>query len=69
MKNTEKRYKSQFLELYRLDINMGSILENIIAQELKANGFILNYFDSKKYGEIDFVLQNGMKFEVDLTGL
>lgn len=48
---------------------MGSILENIIAQELKANGFILNYFDSKKYGEIDFVLQNGMKFEVDLTGL
>lgn len=48
----------------RLDINMGSILENIIAQELKANGFILNYFDSKKYGEIDFVLQNGMKTDL-----
>jgi len=43
-----------------LDINMGSILENIIAQQLKSNGFSLNYFDSKKYGELDFVVQNGM---------
>ena len=43
-----------------VEINMGSILENVMAQQLKSNGFRLNYFDSKKYGELDFVVQNGM---------
>ncbi len=43
-----------------LRINMGSILENMMAQQLKSNGFSLNYFDGKKTGEIDFVIQNGM---------
>lgn len=47
-----------------LEVNMGSILENVFAQAIKANGFHLNYFDSKKYGEIDFVVQNGL--QVDL---
>lgn len=44
-----------------LDINLGSILENVMAQQLKANGFSLRYFDSNKYGEVDFVVQNGLK--------
>lgn len=44
-----------------LDINLGSILENVMAQQLQANGFSLRYFDSKKYGELDFVIQNGLK--------
>ena len=43
-----------------LQINMGSILENMIAQQLNSNGFHLNYYDGKKNGEIDFVVQNGM---------
>lgn len=47
-----------------LTINMGSILENIVAQQLKANGFSLNYFDSKKYGELDFVIQNGTHIDI-----
>ena len=47
-----------------LQINMGSILENMIAQQLKANGFRLNYFDGKRTGEIDFVIQNGMGIEL-----
>ena len=47
-----------------LEVNMGSILENVFAQAIKANGFRLNYFDSKKYGELDFVVQNGL--QVDL---
>ena len=47
-----------------LEINMGGILENVIAQQLKANGFALYYHDSAKRGEVDFVVQNGM--EVDL---
>jgi len=47
-----------------LQINLGSILENMMAQQLKANGFPLNYFDSKKYGEVDFVIQNGTRVEL-----
>ena len=47
-----------------LEINLGSILENIAAQAIKSNGFNLNYFDSKKYGELDFVIQNGMGIDL-----
>lgn len=47
-----------------LEINIGSILENAAAQAIKSNGFYLNYFDSKKYGELDFVVQNGMKIDL-----
>lgn len=42
-----------------LEVNMGSILENVIAQELLSHGFDLNYFNSKRHGEVDFVLQSG----------
>ena len=42
-----------------VDVNLGSVLENAIAQELVANGFSLHYFNAKKYGELDFVLQDG----------
>lgn len=47
-----------------LHINMGSILENMIAQQLKGNGFHLNYYDSKKTGEVDFVIQDGMGIDL-----
>lgn len=36
-----------------VDVNMGSILENAFAQNLKSNGFELHYYDSKKIGELD----------------
>lgn len=48
----------------QLDINMGSILENMMAQQLTANGFALHYFDSKKTGEIDFAVQRGMSVDL-----
>ena len=48
----------------RLDINMGSILENLIAQQLKAGGYHLNYFDSNKYGEVDFIVRSGMHIDL-----
>lgn len=38
-------------------INFGAIFENTIAQELKAHGFKLFYFNSKKQGELDFVIK------------
>ena len=37
-----------------MEVNMGSILENVFAQIIKANGFSLNYFESKKYGGLDY---------------
>lgn len=39
------------------DINFGSIYENAVAQELHAHGFELYYFNSKKQGELDFVIE------------
>ena len=39
------------------DINFGSVYENAIAQELKMQGFDLYYFNSKKQGELDFVIE------------
>ena len=47
-----------------LEINLGSILENVMAQAIKCNGFALHYYDSKKNGELDFVIQNGMKVDL-----
>lgn len=44
-----------------LAINMGSILENVMAQQLQSQGIKLYYFANKKYGEIDFIMQQGSK--------
>ena len=44
-----------------LDVNMGSITENVVAQELRSHGFSLHYFNSKRQGEVDFVVQTGKK--------
>lgn len=40
-----------------LNINYGAIYENVVTQELKANGFELYYYNNKKRGEIDFVVE------------
>ena len=43
------------------NINYGAVFENLVAQELYAHGFALDhflyYFNSKKQGELDFVLE------------
>lgn len=41
-----------------VSINNGAIYENLTAQELKAHGYSLYYFNSKKQGEVDFLLEN-----------
>ncbi|MCD8120605.1 MAG: ATP-binding protein [Lachnospiraceae bacterium] len=43
------------------DINKGAIYENVIAQELNAHGYSLNYYNSKKFGELDFVIEHNGK--------
>lgn len=42
-----------------VQVNMGSILENVMAQELQSKGFALHYFDSKRLGKLDFIVQIG----------
>ena len=39
------------------DVNFGSIWENAVVQELKAHNFDLYYYNSKKYGELDFLIE------------
>jgi len=41
----------------RAGINFGAVYENYAAQELRTNGFDLYYFNGKKQGELDFVLE------------
>lgn len=40
------------------EINFGSIYENFVAQELRAHGFQLYYFNSRKAGEVDFLVEH-----------
>lgn len=42
-------------------INLGALYENIVAQELKAHGFNLYYYDNKKNGEVDFLIDDTSK--------
>ena len=48
-------------------INFGSVYENVAAQELKAHGFDLYYFNSKKQGELDFLIErNGHVLPIEI---
>lgn len=40
------------------DINYGAVFENFIAQELIAHGYKGYYYNNKKYGELDFVIEH-----------
>ena len=43
------------------DINFGSVYENAVAQELVAHGIAPYYYNNKKRGELDFVIELGGK--------
>lgn len=42
----------------KAEINYGAIYENLAAQELCAHGYDLYYFNNKKQGELDFVIED-----------
>ena len=49
------------------DINKGAVFENVVAQELHAHGYPLYYYNSKKFGEIDFIVeQNGKALPIEV---
>lgn len=39
-------------------INLGTVYESVVAQELAAHGFKLHYYDNKKKGEVDFLIDD-----------
>ena len=39
-------------------INLGSVYETVVAQELKAHGYHLYYYDNKKNGEVDYLIDD-----------
>ncbi|MCR4773763.1 MAG: ATP-binding protein [Prevotella sp.] len=39
-------------------INLGTVYESVVAQELAAHGFKLHYYDNKKRGEVDFLIDD-----------
>ncbi len=41
------------------NINFGSVFENAVAQELFVHGFTPYFYNNKKRGELDFVLEIG----------
>lgn len=51
------RATKMHLLLDNQDINHGALYENVVAQELNAHGFKLYYYNSKKFGELDFVIE------------
>ena len=44
-----------------VNVNFGSIYENVVAQELKAHKFDLFYYNNKKRGEVDFIIEDGIE--------
>ena len=39
-------------------VNLGTVYESVVAQELAAHGFKLHYYDNKKKGEVDFLIDD-----------
>lgn len=49
------------------DVNFGSVYENAVAQELTAHGFPTYYYNNKKMGELDFLIeQNGVVVSIEV---
>lgn len=45
-------------------INLGAVYETAVAQELKAHGFDLYYYDNKKVGEVDYLIDDMVHLSV-----
>ena len=45
-------------------INLGTVYESVVAQELRAHGFALHYYDNKNKGEVDFLIDDYESLQV-----
>ncbi len=41
-----------------VSVNLGALYETVVAQELKAHGFSLYYYDNKQNGEVDYLIDD-----------
>jgi predicted AAA+ superfamily ATPase len=48
----------------RCGVNLGAVYESFVAQELRAHGNPLYYFDNKKVGEVDFLTDSAETLSV-----
>ena len=39
-------------------VNLGSVYESVVAQELHAHGYPLHYYDNKQRGEVDYLIDD-----------
>ena len=52
---------------HRTSMNFGAIYENVAAEELAAHGYTLYYYNGKKLGELDFVIEeNGEILPIEI---
>jgi predicted AAA+ superfamily ATPase len=45
-------------------INLGTVYESVVAQELHAHGYPLHYYDNKQKGEVDFLIDDFTRLQV-----
>lgn len=45
-------------------VNLGSVYETVVAQEMKAHGHRLFYYDNRQKGEVDFLIDNHREVSV-----
>lgn len=45
-------------------VNLGSVYESVVAQELRAHGHELFYYDNKKLGEVDYLIDDQQHLSV-----
>ncbi len=50
--------------LSKRSINLGSVYESVVAQELKSHGHNLFYYDNAKKGEVDFLINDAANVTV-----
>ena len=57
---TNTLYGSNILPILRdtASVNLGAVYENVVAQELRAHGHELFYYDNKKLGEVDYLIDD-----------
>ncbi len=57
MTNMYSDYVKMAILNHESSTNNGALFENVVAQELNSKGFSLYYYNSKKMGELDFVVE------------
>lgn len=45
-------------------VNLGAVYENVVAQELRAHGHRLFYYDNRQKGEVDFLVDDSRKLSI-----